>query len=114
MSEEYAWKVEGEDLDELAKILGVEKNTIAVTRTRADTIAPPCPECGRQIGLLDIANTALSVTAHNSDFLKEFFQGASKEKPTEGIFHRVLCYNCGTEQNVTPGWATGSGFDWVY
>jgi hypothetical protein len=112
MNDENAWKLEGNDLTALANLLNVEIDSIKVTKTYADKPAPKCLNCNRQIGLLDMSNTALS-SAHHGDFLKNFFQDRLKIDPDTTIQHRVNCYQCGVEHPILFGWA-GTNFGWTY
>jgi hypothetical protein len=106
------WKLPHGDKASLAGLLGVEAESIYVIATLATAEPPICPNCGRQVGLLDIAKTALDMSAHGGPFLVDFFQGNPREKLREEILHRVNCFKCDARQPTVAGWA--ANFGWTY
>ena len=108
----YSWKLAEQDVGPLAEILGISTDKIAVREQLADSEAPICGSCGREIGLLDYVTTALSQGSHGTHFLEHFFVGGdmtevatpSQLERVRSVEHDVNCYSCGELQNSNAKW----------
>jgi hypothetical protein len=110
--ENITWKLPKTDALRLAAMMGVDEKRIVVRETRTDIPAPICESCGRQIGLLDVANNAIDGTVHNEKFLEGFFCTeditaiATDEelKRVSEVEHNINCIDCGLKQKSKPKW----------
>ena len=112
-----AWKLTQNDAQRLADLLGIDANDILVRETETDVEAPICHVCGRQIGLLDVANGAVTDSKHGAIFLTKFFCSKNlRSRISEEdlarlseVEHKVRCIDCGERQNKKPKWNLMSG-----
>ena len=113
METDYSvWDLPNSDALRLAKMLDVDVDSICTRKTAATVEAPQCANCGRQIGLLDVANGALNKSKHEASFLAKFFcttdvrTFVSEEDlaRVSEVEHNVDCIDCGTRQKDKPKW----------
>ncbi len=108
----HPWKLADQDVGVLSGILGIPEHEITVREQLADSEAPSCKSCGRQLGLLDYVTTALGRGTHCTHFLEAFFVGRDMSevatpaqlKEVRNVEHNVNCANCGTLQNTNAKW----------
>lgn len=117
----FPWHLPPKDALKLSELLSVDVSTLVVKRTLATQAAPICGNCGRQIGLLDIAVDALETSKHGKDFLRVFFQrGNLEEVASKAALERVntvehksvSCTDCGNEIVIKAYWF-GMGVIWL-
>ena len=114
----HEWNVSDADLPLLAKLLSIEAESIRIRSTLTSVEAPKC-KCGRQVGLLDVAKTALDRSVHASNFISEFFQRKSMKdhidpedlRMPSDILHSVNCYSCDEFMDIQMFWI-GTSLNW--